>query len=272
MSDHKNTLLDRIRLGETLGDIPIIDFHTHLGHSSDFYLIPRNGVDEVVAYMDRIGIDHIVSFPITISTDPEVGNAFHYQASADYPERISALTLLHAAFPQDWMSTLENGARNGARGIKLISAYQKVPELSLDWSPALDFANARKWVVLNHSWGTPERLNHYAMNFPNATFIIGHGNAGYEEPVKSCDNVYMCTCASFVTPAFASIEELWRTLPVEKILFGSDCLDLDFCTAIGSLAYAAAIPDDDKLKILGGNAVELIKQLGWDQPKGLVSA
>jgi predicted TIM-barrel fold metal-dependent hydrolase len=62
-----------------------------------------------------------------------------------------------------------------------------------------------------------------------------------------------------------SIEQMVRKLPLEKLLHGSDALDLDFGTAIGSLAYAA-VPEEAKKRILGRNALSLMNKLGWNIP------
>lgn len=259
-ADKDGQLLEYVRAGKKIDYTPIIDFHCHLGASSDFYYIPKNSVEETVANMDRIGIDHIVSFPITVSSDPEPSNNYHYEVIKQYPERISVLTYLHAKFAEDWIPLLKKGHENGSRGVKLISGYQGVDEKNMDWSPVFEYAKDKNWVILNHDWGTTDILADYAKNFPTVNFIIGHAYYDYDKVVKNHDNVYMCTCASFVTPAYASIDHLWKTLPVEKILHGSDCQDLDFCTAIGPLAYSKIIPEEDKEKILGINAENLMSQ------------
>ena len=59
-----------------------------------------------------------------------------------------------------------------------------------------------------------------------------------------------------------SLEDMYRRLPLEKILFGSDALDLDLGTALGPVAYAD-IPEEAKQRILGGNALELARKLDW---------
>ncbi|MCP4620727.1 MAG: hypothetical protein GY844_30340, partial [Bradyrhizobium sp.] len=57
-------ILRRVRAGLPLDHIPVIDFHTHLGHSSEHYYIPRSRPEQVVTAMDRYGIDRIIAFPI----------------------------------------------------------------------------------------------------------------------------------------------------------------------------------------------------------------
>lgn len=266
MADTGPTILSCLRQGKALEHIPVIDFHTHLGASSRFYYVPFSDVENVVAYMDRFGIDHAVSFALSTTTDPETKNLYVYEACHKFPGRFSSLTTLHALFPQDWEDLLQQGIKNGSRGIKLLCDYQGVDELKVDLSPAFDPVRDRGWIVLHHDWRSSEHLESYARNFPDLTFIIGHPTLDVSESriLERCENVYQCTCAAFVYPGFAnmSIEQMYAQLPLEKILHGSDALDLDFGTAIGPLAYAE-IPERAKEKILGGNALALMKKLDW---------
>ena len=269
MAETGGGILDCVRRGEALRHIPVIDFHTHLGASSRFYYVPFSGVKDVVRYMDRYGINHAVTFALSTTTDPEVKNLCVYEAYRKFPQRFSPLTTLHALFPQDWQHLLEQGLRSGSRGIKLLSDYQGVDELSLDWSPAFDYVRDSGWVVMHHDWRSAEHLEFYARGFPDLTFIIGHPTLDVttNRVLERCENVYQCTCAAFVYPGFAcmSIEQMYEKLPLEKILHGSDALDLDFGTAVGPLAYAK-IPEKAKEKILGGNALRLMQKLGWEIP------
>jgi predicted TIM-barrel fold metal-dependent hydrolase len=269
MAESGGKILDCLRGGKALRHIPVIDFHTHLGASSRYYYVPFSGMEEVVRYMERYGVDHAMAFALSTTTDPEVKNRSIYQMCRSFPRRFTPLTTLHALFPQDWDDLLQQGLHSGSRGIKLLSNYQGVEELTVDWSPAFDVARDRGWVVLHHDWRSTEHLEQYARNFPDLTFIIGHPTLEVvgSRILDRCDNVYQCTCAAFVYPGFArmSVEQMYRKLPLEKILHGSDALDLDFGTAIGPLAYAA-IPEEAKERILGGNALALIKKLGWEIP------
>jgi len=257
-------IADRVRAGLPLDHIPVIDFHMHLSASSEYYYIPRSAPEYVVQAMDRFGIDHSVTFCVNVTTDPGPGNRLQYAASQAFPRRISALTMLHAAFPQDWLAALEEGGRNGCRGIKLISQYQQGPaETEIDWSPAFDYARDKRWVVLHHHWGSAERLSHWARNFPELIFVVGHAAVAFKHVVSEFDNVYQCTCAAFVASSFSSIESMAGLMPAEKILHGSDALDLDFGTAVGPIAFAD-LPERKKELILGRNAVSIAERLGWD--------
>jgi predicted TIM-barrel fold metal-dependent hydrolase len=261
----KSEIEKRIRAGLPLDHIPVIDFHCHLGASAEYYYIPRSRPAEVAAYMDRYGIDHIVTFPINTSSDVATGNRLQYAAAKEFPGRFSTLTMLHAAFPQDWLPLLKEGEKQGCRGIKLISQYQGVPEESIDWSPAFDFARDKNWVVLHHFWGPSERLARWAKAYPKLIFIEGHASIDYKKVIEKYDNVYQCTCACFVN-WMCSLMVMVDNLPTEKILYGSDALDLDFGTGISPIALAD-IPEKTKESILGKNALDLAKRLKWNLKK-----
>lgn len=267
MTHPRSEIQARVLAGRPLDHIPVFDVHGHLGVQSDYYPVPRHTPAEIAVHMDRFGVDHLVVFSIGVTTDPAPANRYHYAATRELPARFSALTMLHAGFPQDWESLIEEGGRDGARGIKLISNYQGVKEPTIDWSPALDLIGRRRGVVLNHNWGGPDLLDGYARDFPDVTFIIGHASLAYGRVLAERGNVYQCTCAAFAY-GFASVEQMVDALPVEKILHGSDAIDLDFGTSIGPIAFAR-IPESDREKILGGNARTLLRRLGWKGVAGL---
>jgi len=143
--------------GLPLDHIPVIDFHTHMGRSSEYYYIPFNTADYVLPYLNSFGIDHIVTFCINVTTDVAPKNNFVYDLHKNNSERVSPLTAIHAGFPQDWISILGQGYKANSRGIKILHQYQGVEE-NIDFSPAFDYARDKNWVALAHNWGTPERL------------------------------------------------------------------------------------------------------------------
>ena len=257
----KPTILECVRAGEPIRHIPVIDLHSHLSTSSEYYYIPYHNYDQVVRYMDRFGVDHLLTFALATTTDPRPGNHYQYQASKEYPQRFSPLTMLHAGFPQDWIEILEDGWNNGSRGVKLISQYQGVDELGIDWSPVFEYARDKNWIALHHSWGGVERLERWAKEFPEIVFIVGHATTGYRDVVNKYDNVYQNTSALFAFEL--SVERLVNEIDIDKIIHGSDTLDLDLGTSIGPIAYAN-ISEEEKKKILGRNALNIMKQLKWD--------
>ena len=256
-------IAELVKQGKPLTHIPFIDFHGHLGNSSLYYSLPRIRPEQIKSYLRCFGIDHFMCFSLCIDSDPTVGNMLQYKFAADDPQLFSTLTLLHAAFPQDWASIIEEGEKANTRGLKLIPAYQGVDELSIDWTAAFDQIAEKQYVVLNHSWGNSEKLAFYARTYPKIKFIVGHSSVDYVDVIDKYDNVYQCTCACSVANCFPSFEKLVNCLPKERILFGSDALDLDVGMELGPVALSD-VPEETKELILGRNALRLIKELGWN--------
>jgi hypothetical protein len=263
-----DSCLSRLRAGAPFDHVPVVDFHTHVGNASRYYDLPEVTAEGVLGWMRRFGVQWILTFALSTTTDPLVKNRYVHDMVAGMRGRAQFLTTLHAGFPGDWRGLLEDGASKGTRGIKLLSQYQGVRDDALDWSEAFGFARGRGWVVLHHDWGEPAWLRMWAERYPDVTFVIGHASLRYREIVASLANVYQCTCAAFVTPDFASIEDMVRAMPLEKLLFGSDYVDLDMGTALGPIAYAD-VPVSAKERILGRNAIELARRLGWSVPPAL---
>lgn len=255
-----------VRNGLPLDHIPVIDFHTHVAGSSEYYYLPKSGAKQVIANMDRYGIDEIITFPICTTSDVNTGNRVQYDLAETYPDRFIALAMLHGKFPDDWMTILEEGHRRGCRGIKLISQYQQVNEANIDWSPVFDYARDKNWVVLHHDWGGVERLSRWAKAYPELVFIVGHATLEYKDEIEKYPNVYQNTCACFVSCCYASAQKMIDNLPADKILYGSDALDLEFGTGIGPIAFAQS-SEEVKEKILGGNALQIMRKLGWNIPR-----
>jgi hypothetical protein len=250
MSNYKGEIEQRFKAGLPIEHIPVIDFHTHMGRSSEYYYIPMNSDDYVLPYLDSFGIDHIVTFSINVTTDVAPKNNSVAKMCMKNPERLSSLTAIHAGFEQDWVETLEAGFKANTRGIKILHQYQGVEGKEVDFSAAFDYASGKNWIALAHDWGTADRLEHWAKNFPTM----------YKKVVEKYDNVYQCTCASFVEGYFSPIKEMTDCMPIEKIIHGSDALDLDVATSLGPIAFAD-ISEDAKEKRLGWNAVGLGKRL-----------
>jgi predicted TIM-barrel fold metal-dependent hydrolase len=265
MSNYKSEIEQRFKAGLPIEHIPVIDFHTHMGRSSEYYYIPMNSADYVLPYLDSFGIDHIVTFSINVTTDVAPKNNSVAKMCMQNPDRLSSLTAIHAGFEQDWVEILEAGYKANTRGIKILHQYQGVEGEEVDFSAAFDYASGKNWIALAHDWGTADRLEHWAKNFPEVYFMIGHAATMYKKVVEKYDNVYQCTCASFVEGYFSPIKDMVDCMPIEKIIHGSDALDLDVATSIGPVAFAD-ISEQAKEKILGWNAVELAKRLSRPLP------
>ena len=246
------------RQGRPLAGEMVIDAHTHLGLLTHYH-VPRAGVDDLVAYMGRYGIARACTFAFAgVNSDFCYGNDLVAEAVRQYPAHFVGFATLNANYPEEMVPELERTARLGLRGIKLISAYQGHPEETERFFPVYEWAQARRRIILSHSWGAAAFLARVATAYPDVTFLIGHLNLGYAEVVRRHDNVY--TTTTFV-PWPGAIVQAVQAFGSEKMLFGSDFPDLDASLNIGPL-LTARISDADKRAILGLNMQRILANAG----------
>jgi len=248
-------LADYARSGRPLAGELVIDAHTHLGLSTHYY-VPRPEAADLVAYVDRYGIDRICTFAfagscriLSMGTTDLVAEAVRA-----HPGRIIGYTTLNANYSEELIPELERCETLGLRGIKLITAYQGHPEETERFFPVYEWAQARRKIILSHQWGKPEFLDEITARYPDVRFLIGHLNLAYADVVRRRANVY--TTTTFV-PWPGAIAQAVQAFGSEKILFGSDLPDLDASLNIGPL-LTARISDADKRAILGLNMERIL--------------
>lgn len=199
---------------------------------------------------------------------------------------------------KDILAEVELRASQGAKGIKmhpgmfshfpddeeLFPAYAKCEELGL---PIL--ADSGAWptphmliefpspVVLPGSdsgpqYAEPEKWSKVAENFPKLKIIMAHfGSAWWDERVEMAQkyaNIYFDTSQGFNAPdripysphrglAEADCVRIFRKVGIERILFGTDFPALAPQPQLEQL-LRLALSDDEKQKILAGNARRII--------------
>ncbi|MHB1294564.1 MAG: amidohydrolase family protein [Anaerolineae bacterium] len=252
------SLAERVWNGQSLQGLLVLDAHAHIGEFKD-YVVPQPEAAQLVAYMDRYGIQRASMFAFAgVSSDFVYGNDLIIDAVRRFPDRLVGYATLNANYPEEMIPELERTFALGLRGIKLITGYQGLPEETERFYPVYEWANARKVIILSHQWGAAEFLDRIAIQYPQVSFHIGHLNPRYAEVVRQRDNVFSTT--TFV-PWPGAIASAVQTFGAEKILFGTDLPDLDASLNVAPL-LTARISDDDKLKILGGNLQGIYKEYG----------
>ena len=250
-------------LGKKLDGEYILDAHTHIGGRSKIYHLPDSSTDEMVAEMDRHGIDLAITFPFSgITSDFAFGNDVTSDGVNRYPDRFVGFACCNPHYHAEMKDELERCKGMGLRGIKLIAGYQRYPAEGPGLFPAYEYAHENCWPILNHNWGTPKFLDKLASTFSNACFVIGHFSLAYAVVVLAHDNVFQCTCAAL---NFGDIEALVDAVPPDKIVYGSDFTDLPIMFSMAPILYAR-ISDDDKRKILGLTAKTVLDRWPGQQP------
>jgi len=253
----EDTILERARRGILPVGEEIIDTHSHFEPGFTYYHIPYSTDEAVVREMNRYGIALAFTFSFTgVGSDYTIGNDAIIRLVAKHPTRFVGFTTLNANYPQLWLGELDRCWAAGLRGIKLIPHYQGRTSLNVDLAPILAWADEHACPILNHSWDDPARLQQWASDFPRACFIIGHASIDFADAVNHLPNVYQNTCAVLHKGQF---EKMCQALDHDKIIYGSDFLDLDIAFGLGPLLYAR-VPDALKRKVLCANPRRVLEQ------------
>ncbi len=258
----------RVRAGEILQEILIIDVHAHMGPWHNFYVPENPWGDGMVAVMDSCGIDVAVTAPIAgIGPDPVLGNRQAAEAADRYPDRIAAYCTVSPNCPEtemvQQMETCVLG--RGFKGIKIHSEMHRYPVEGPGYRAAWAFAHEHDLPRLVHTWEASPRcgpllLEPIGKEFPRARIIIGHSGVtpqGIREAIQAANrtpNLYLDLTKSYMHRGL--LEEMTAAVGAERLLFGTDFPFLDCRPQIGYVAIAR-IPDENKRKIFGLNAKQL---------------
>lgn len=254
------SLRARALRGEPPRGETIIDIHAHLGKSATYHIADA-GPARVEREMTRLGVLCSVVFGFSgVTGDWTQDNNVVARAMRDHPGRYFGLIVVNPLHPDEMRRELDRCEGKGFIGVKLIPHYQGYPEDGPNIEIPVAWANERKMMVLNHGWGPVEHLRRLADAYPEVTFIVGHYTTAYALLVNTYPHVYQCTCEPL---NHRSIETLVEAVDVSKVLFGSDVTDLPLAMGMGPILHAR-IPEADKRKILGLNALEMLRRMGVD--------
>lgn len=269
------TIKETAFLGKPL-DIPVIDAHTHIGpkyrrawHQHPDYTSPASQI----ATYDRLGVNCCVTAPHQLCDAMSVlTNETAAKAAADFPGRIYGYIYVATFEGMDVArQNLEKYSKNPAFvGVKMLGGYQGLYDHPI-YQYAADFANEVGCPVLCHTFSDlpPIKMTAaLAENRPKLKLLIAHQGGGHAEQtriaaqyVRQMPNVYMELCGSlFNTMSFAEIREL---VGEDKLIFGTDAIDLDPRFDFGRVAFSS-MPDTAKKKIFAENYLKLLEtsQLG----------
>ena len=244
------------RTGERPAEMTFHDCHGHLGLLNHYH-IPDGTIDGAVAEMDRLGVERtlVFSFPGVVS-DEVFGNDVVAAAVKRYPDRFIGFTLLNPhRGRQAMLDELQRGAALGLRGIKLIPHYQCYPGEGPLIDVACQWAHDHRQIILNHNWGSPGQVKRLVSTYPDACFIAGHTTLEHADTMKEHGNFYVCSCP-LIGPR--DCEATVAAIGADRLLFGSDLLDLPIAWGLGPILFARISPEDKRL-ILGENLKRILR-------------
>jgi len=249
----------------------IIDCHTHLCLDEP----ARRGVDlsAWLARLDDQGIDGAVVCGcrgLISQAELAADNELLSRAARLAPERLFPFGTVHPFASPNALEDAENCVRRlGMKGIKLHPWVQGFPNLlGKEVQDLCDLCGGLRVPLLFHD-GTPNvsmpsQVAELARAHQKTTFVLGHAGLMHlwrqaAEVARLYGNVYITLCG----PHPAAMRHIVRTVPVERVLWGSD---YGFGVSRHLLGYRKRLvslldlSESARKAIMGENAARL---LGW---------
>ncbi len=247
------------RAGESLAGQGFHCAHGHVG-PTPFLHIPDGAPAELVAELDRLGVERSILFTNGgLNSDEVYGNDLVADVVRRYPDRFLGFVSANMnRSPDQIRAEIERGFQMGLQGIKIhpdFSGYAtEGPHVDL----ACAIANDRRTFILNHNWGSTERMVSLCRTYPDAVFMTGHTHPDAIPAVQQVDNLYIGTCP---LNGYGVLERFVAEAGADRLLFGSDLSWNPVGWGIGPVLYAR-IPVEEKRLILGGNIRRLLAERG----------
>ncbi len=243
----------------------VIDLHAHYGHFRGIYM-PNHGPQQMIATMDRCGVDLMVSSGHTALADMVRGNAEMAAVTAQYPGRWYAYLTYDPHLRELGRRELElYDTRPTFAGIKLHPTFHQTPITADAYRPVLEFAAARSLLLLTHTWGgsafdSPAHIAQVAERYPSITLLCGHSGHGQfaecMDVARRFSNVYLELTAAYAVRGV--IEDMVERVGAHKVVLGYDLPWFDPHYAIGCVVMAH-ISDEARRLILRENALRLLQ-------------
>jgi predicted TIM-barrel fold metal-dependent hydrolase len=226
--------------------------------------------ERYLSIMDAAGVD-VTCLNCVFYGDARRGNDAVAEAVALHPDRFVGAAFVTPHYPEEAVVELDRAF--GELNMKFVKVYpdyaMKLPE-DPSYGPILEWCSARELPVMLHSTFLFEppnadvykRYTGLHKRYPGIKWVIAH--AGWPNPpggqaivdsVNDVPNMYLETCTSFSNAG--TLEFIVDGVGADRILFGSDMTLMDARLQLGIIA-TADIPEEDKRKILGLNAINLL--------------
>lgn len=244
-------------------DCPVIDTHAHFGPFQAIYF-PRHRPEQVIDTMDRCGARWMFMSGHQALVDTERGNAEIAAVVAEYPDRFRGWWVLNPNYPERMREELDGfEAIDGFVGFKLHPNMHETPLTDDAYTPAFEYADARRLPILSHTWAGKGMSSYrevaaVAEKYPAVRFLMGHAGYGdWDESAKVArdhEHVYLELTAAYSVRG--SLEIMCEYAGSRKITFGTDHPWFDPHYGIGCI-LSAYMTDEDRRNILYRNAQKL---------------
>ena len=250
----------------------IIDAHMHIDPPGAFFS-PEYDLGHYLHRMDQLGIeravcvDHLSIIEASQGGPEKLAEGFEHSSG-----RVFFFGVFNPSAPVRSVEVLEQAASlPGFAGLKIHPTWHRTAAEDPLYESAWGFAAEHGVPILAHSWSrsdynppqalsTPDRFEGYVRRFPGVTLLLGHAGgrgAGRHDAVRMArdyENVYLDFAGDIY--CYRLIEQLVQSVPIEKILFGSDFPWLDPRSNL-SRVLMSPITEEQKLKIVRQNALQV---------------
>lgn len=250
--------------------VPFIDVHGHFGPWPETVIPHSLDGERVIAEMDRYGCDMVWMTASNPGYSGDMGekNDFVFDFAERYPDRIIPYCVLSANTPERNVAELQRCLSRGrCIGVKMHVYRQREYTMRSDFlQPVFEILSEHGLVYMNHGYPNLPDLEWALGRYPDLVFIGGHFGPDYYRKVLEYPNFFDCTCAA---QAYNCVDsEVRQHQDSEKLLVGSDFSLFQLGFGVGMIAYAE-MPETDKEKILGRNALTLLERTRWFE-RGMV--
>jgi len=235
--------------------------------------------EELLASMDEAGIDSSVvlnigwvSHELCVRT-----NDYILDSVSRYPTRLVGFCAIQPKAGDAAIAELERCAKAGAKGIGELRSDVQGFDLAdkTTMKTLVDAALKHDLIFLTHSSEpvgheypgkgsiTPDILYSFITGFPNLKLVCAHWGGGLPfyalmpEVARVLANVFFDTAATVFLYKPEIFEQMSHIIGSDKILFGTD-YPLMHQNRVLAQIQSAQLPEEDKARILGANAQELL--------------
>jgi predicted TIM-barrel fold metal-dependent hydrolase len=270
-------VLTRVKAGEPIDHIPVIDPHTHVLHDgmmgSGFITIPHGDAEHMIRRYRRMGVDRFCcSSWIGIWIDASRGNDLMRELTLRHPEDILGYATIDPKKTDDYEAEITRcHDEYGFRGLKPYNPRVGLPYNAPEYDPWYRKGNeVGGYVKLHQTTIGDNYLNEIAdisERYPNMNYLLAHSGWTWEvarsrvELAKSRANVFLDL--TFTSVLHGVVEYFVEEGLADKVLFCSDAPMRDPIPQLGWVAYAR-IGEREKEMILGGNMLRVLRHAGID--------
>jgi hypothetical protein len=275
----------------------IIDFHTHVFPPqikknrkryvdsdpcfASLYSDPKSKlvtVDELIASMDRAGVDRSVILNISWTTNELCleTNDYILESISRHPQRLIGFCSVQLQSPEAALKEIGRCIRGGIKGVGELRPDMQQFDISNRQliRPLVDMMKKHNLIMLIHASEpvghlypgkgkvTPEMLYPFIVSNPELTIICSHWGGGLPlyalmpEVKRAIANVYFDTAASPLLYSTQIYTQAVQLVGADKILFGSDYPLLQQERGLKEIK-SCNLPEETKNMILAGNAQRL---------------